>query len=176
MTQLQAQRLPERTIKGKKEMKCHGRKSIFLSPAFSSWLSGGGRRLYLTVTEGDGPHYVTARIATNGPVLDSRQLSVIWLRATVEGGFYLLDMLPDGTQLTEDTLHTGSFPPTGRIRINIWTSGAVFEDGTLVQWVEVPQLDSVGAYRYRMLVAPGRTKVACHSIAIYDGAESVGSR
>jgi hypothetical protein len=142
----------------------------------ASWLSGGGRRLNLTVTEGDGPHYLAARVSTNGPVLDSRRLAVTWLRATVGGGFYLIDVLPDGTQLTEDTLHTGAFPPTGRIRINIWTGGAVFEDGTLVQWVDAPDLDDVGALRYRMLVAPGLTKVACHSIAVYDGAESVGVR
>jgi hypothetical protein len=147
-----------------------------VATSIASLMGGGGRRLNLTATEGDGTHYVTARIATNGPVLDSRKLSVTWLRATVEGGFYLLNVLADGTQLTEDTLHTGSFPQTGRIRMNIWTAGAVFEDGTLVNWVEPSQLDGVGAYRYRMLVAPGRTRVACHSIAVFDGAESVGSR
>jgi hypothetical protein len=142
----------------------------------ASWLSGGGRRLSVAAMDGDGPRYLAARIATNGPVLDSRPLAVTWLRATVAGYFYRTDVLSDGTQVTQDTLHAGHFPPTGRIRINIWTSGAVFEDGTLVKWMDASDLDGAGSATYRMLVAPGRDKVACHSIAIYDGTESVGSR
>jgi len=117
---------------------------------------------------------MAARVATNGAVLTTKQLAVTWLRATVGAGFYRLDVLPDGTQLTQDTLHTGHFPPTGRIRLNIWTSGAVFDDGTVVKWLNASDLDETGSYLYKMLVEPGRAKVGCHSIAVYDGTESVG--
>ncbi len=139
-------------------------------------LSGGGRRLNLLVNEGDGPHYIAARVSTNGPVLDSRRLAVTWLRSTVAGSFSRIGLLPDGTQITEDTMTTGAFPATGRIRINIWTSGTVFEDGSVILWVEPSELSEVGSFKYRALVDPNLRKVACHSITIYEGTEIVGSR
>jgi hypothetical protein len=60
--------------------------------------------------------------------------------------------------------------------VNIRTSGAVFEDGSVIKWVEPWEVDATGIYRYRMLTAPGRTSVACHTITMYDGAETVGVR
>ena len=134
------------------------------------------RRVGITITDGNGPHYLVSRVAENGPVLDVCTIIPTWLRATVDGHFFLLDTLPDGTQLTQDTLHTGDFPQNGRIRINIWTSGAVFEDGGLIKWIAADELDAVGQCQYRMLVDPGRVRTACHAITIYDGGEKVGSR
>lgn len=79
-------------------------------------------------------------------------------------------------EVCEDTLRTGNFPPSARIRTHGWPSGAVFEDGTLEKWLDATDLGGAGSCPYRMLVAPGLNFVPCHWTTLYDGTESVGVR
>ena len=129
----------------------------------------------LLINEGDADHYVAARLGAGGPVLDSRRIAKMWLRAAVAGVVYKIGELEDGTAIVQDRLTTGYFPASATIQMSVFKSGVTFDDGLVNRTVGLGDLDERGEYIYQMYLAPGVEGGPCHSIAVLQGAGFIPS-
>lgn len=140
----------------------------------SSVLTAGGMQLSLLLSDIDDTHYLTARIAAGGPILDSARVAGMWLRRAVEGGLFVVDALGDGTKVIETRVTVGNFIAPAQIKVTISVAGVVFEDGTTVKWLTPSDFSELGEYTLRMIAPAGWTMV-CHSYSIHQGDALSGS-
>lgn len=130
----------------------------------------------LLLTEGDAEHYVAARLGTGGPLLDSRRIAKMWLRATVDGVVYKIGQEGDGTAIVQNRLTTATFPATATVQLQIFKSGVTFADGTVNKYVGRNDLDERGEYIYQLYMAPSVVGGPCHNIIVSQESERVGVR
>ena len=89
-------------------------------------------------------------------------------------GLKVLDTLSDGTQLVEFTIALGGeLPEDFSILIEAYSSGVIFDDGTIERTVTADDLDDLGRYRYRMSIPPDVPGSACNFYQLMQGSEPI---
>jgi hypothetical protein len=89
-----------------------------------------GRRFQVTPLT-SGTLYGVARLSPGGPIVARGALSASNIyNASITGDSQVISMNPDGTQLVRNSIVIDALPPGGYVVIQIFVSGALFEDGT----------------------------------------------
>ncbi len=134
----------------------------------------------------DGNHYdvtpsraldfpVIARIGDSGAVASRMEIAAFDLTYSNESHLQILEVYPDGSQLVEGVMFQKNLADTVRIRLEIFVSGVVFEDGTTVKDVTLTDFDELGRYHYRFIRGAGVGASVCHRTKLYDGNTYLGA-
>lgn len=135
---------------------------------------GSGRKYTATLDDVDDAHYLVARLAGGGGILDSTKLDGMWLRECVTPGFYCVGLLEDGSIVAENRITTGYFADTCTMKVRIFAGGCVFEDGTIEQIFSKGDLNDFGELTYRMVIPPGAA--ICHDTWVTQDGIEVGRK
>jgi hypothetical protein len=136
--------------------------------------AGTTRYFRYQVDDADEEHYLVARLGQNGPILDRTIVDAFWVQATVDGVYYLVETLADGSKVLENRLIAGYLPDSVTLRLQIFVGGGTFDDGTTQRDITVNDLSDEGEYIYRMII-PSSAYVPCHHIKAYQDETYIGS-
>ena len=116
---------------------------------------------------------ILARLAPGGPVVDhavARGLAMGRMEDTLD----VVQVLSDGTQVIEVTLHAGFVPDDLNVQVNIFVGGVTFVDGTLTQSLTAADFSELGEVTVYMLRGPSVTTSVCHRVEVYQDGEYLG--
>jgi hypothetical protein len=129
----------------------------------------GKRTLYIQ-SENSLPQRILARLGLSGPVLDVTTVNVLENSTRAVTAWDIQQTYPDGTVLWKATISIGgNIPPEFKIKLTMWKSGSLFDDGTTVRWIYASDFSADGTYVYYMLLPVEVEGSACHSAFYYDG-------
>jgi hypothetical protein len=133
--------------------------------------SAGARRFLL---RGAVPAiaYATARIAENGPVLDTTAVHVIETATHVGDGYHrVIADFGDGTVLYDGYVVAGQVVEGMSVRVTLWGTNSTFEDGTQEKTFTWESFDASGELHFSIL--GGRSFTTCMTVALYQDGEEV---
>ena len=114
-----------------------------------------------------GTVYVTARTAKDGPILDTTQVRIINVTSHINDGYHrIITDFGDGTALYEGYVVLDEVIPGLQVKVVLWGSNTLFEDGTREKWFDASSFDASGEMHYRMLAGRGFT--TCQSLFLYQ--------
>src|SRR5260370_4571846 len=134
-----------------------------LNCSMASVNSNGAVRLSL-LTGDNKPLSMVARIGTNGPVLDSTQISGfdIWTGNQTYGR--VVQTYSDGSQLIETLMVSSPVETNVVFVLNTIVGGVVFEDGTTTKTLTSTNFDALGQCPVRFIRPASVATSACHQI------------
>ena len=126
----------------------------------------GSRQIYIKadfITEA----YVDARIYKNGPIIDSTKVSVLDATThTADGYHQILYTFEDGSVMYEGYVVLDEVPDDIEVKVHLWGTGTVFEDGTREKTFTAANFNSNGELHYNVLAPANFT--TCQSTYLYQ--------
>jgi hypothetical protein len=134
-------------------------------------------RRYGLIADAAEPRVVLARLGTNGPVIARMVVEGFRLFTTYDTYMRYVSIYPDGSQLVE-----GAFVMSPRqvlaegvtADVRLFSSGAIFEDGTVSKTLTAADFDELGICRVRLVRAASARTSVCHVTRTYQGGMLVG--
>jgi hypothetical protein len=120
------------------------------------------------------PRSVIARLRTNGPVLDSIQVSGFDVWAGDQAYTRVLQTYPDGSQLVEMLVVSSPVETNVTFVIEPIVSGVMFDDGTMLKTLTPASFDALGQCRVRFIRPASAMTSVCNSIKTYQGNYQLG--
>ncbi len=120
--------------------------------------------------------YANARIGEDGPVLAVQTITGMGIYSSNFTYVRELQEYADGTKLYEMLIVVSEPRPDVELRLNIFVSGVLFEDGTLSKTIQSNELDELGMIRVNFLYAAGTQTSVCHNLMAYQSGEYIGTR
>ena len=138
----------------------------------SSEVVGGFCACSVSVPEGRHPAALSCLIGNpDASVVDSVALKPFSANYTIEGKYYISDVLDDGTQIVENRISAFDVPDSLDLRLSA-NSGICFEDGAGVLWLNAGSFGPTGDCIYRFYVPEGVTNPCQFLRAYRDGRET----
>ena len=134
-----------------------------------------GRTFDLTIT-GPGAAFATARIESNGPILDTTPVDALRIDTP---NIRLLGVSTNGTRQYEMPVVARPVLPDVVIKLDIFAGGVVFYQGDLeeTEWdLTAADFDDLGCARVIFNVLPGVQTSTCHELRAFQGEEFIGLR
>lgn len=131
---------------------------------------GDGSRAYRLATHQRRPLAMVARLKSSGAVLDAVEVRGFRVYRAWETYLAHLETYGDGDRLVEAMIVSEPVLPGVVIRLSIFVSGVLFDDGSVVKDLAAEDFNELGECSVR-LIQPSWCKTAvCHSvIALEDG-------
>ena len=105
-------------------------------------------------------------VGEGGAISDAVQVTPVWAD---NGTYYrVAETYPDGSQLVEVSLLLGAVPEGTTVNLEIFVSGATFDDGTRNKTLTADDFDANGHITLRFIKARGVTTSVCHRTYIYQ--------
>jgi len=144
---------------------------LLVEMADSAW---GGKRLSVRGLD-LGIRALSARLGEDGPFMDTRDIVVT--RVMSAGGTYNVfkDTLSDGSKISETAVIAPFLPEGAEIRMQIFTAGITFMDGTTVKYITAEDLDSF-VHIVQFLHAPTQDGSFCHRLYLHFDGRLIGMR
>ena len=119
---------------------------------------------------------MVARIGTNGPVLDSTQVSGfdIWTGNQTYGR--VVQTYSDGSQLIETLMVSSPVETNAVFVLKTIVGGVTFEDGTTTKTLTSTNFDALGQCPVRFIRPASVGTSACHQIQAFQGNYQIGYR
>lgn len=118
---------------------------------------------------------------SDGPLLDARMVATFVLSEPTASVVPVKKRYPDGSVLIEGKLRLTPIRPGLDIRLQIFVSGAAFEDGSLTKWLKsddfIPDRGSAngsGTISFLIVRSVASPAGPCHSRAVYQAGTKVG--
>ena len=126
----------------------------------------GARRVYLKATSMTDA-YVNARIYKNGPIIDSTRVSVLNATNHAADGFHrILYTFEDGSVMYEGYVVLNEVPDDIEVKVVLWGTGTVFEDGTRTKTFTAADFSSTGELHYNVFAPANFT--TCQTTYLYQ--------
>lgn len=119
---------------------------------------------------------IVARIGEAGPILATVPTNGEWLRAVVEGKLVIEKTYPDGAVLMTNRIFVSNITENTKVRIHIFKSGVVLDDGTVERIITKEDFDEFGRYSFSMIRPASVEGSTCHNIFLYEGDTEIGNR
>jgi hypothetical protein len=135
----------------------------------------GGLAFRLNVSDVEDDHHIVARIRKTGMILASIKVNGFWAVANTDGIYYVVEKLPDGTQVVENRLIARHLPYDINLELGAFGGGLAFDSGGATKDICRQDIKPTDEFDYRVFISSGYN-TACHTIrAIQDGI-TVGER
>ena len=128
----------------------------------------------LLASEVNGEHAVVARLYEGGPILDSTDLHVFWLKTSVGDSMRVVDFYED-SQLWESVFVGKNLPDSLEVLIDVFGAGILLDDYTVERWIGAGDFSSTGEYKLRLFHPNDRTGSACFSVELSQDGMTVGA-
>ncbi|MGN0847408.1 MAG: choice-of-anchor Q domain-containing protein [Kiritimatiellia bacterium] len=116
--------------------------------------------------------YATARIAENGPVLDTTAVHVIETATHVGDGYHqVIADFGDGTVLYDGYVVAGQVVEGMSVTVTLWGTNSTFEDGTQEKTFTWENFDASGELHFSIL--GGRSFTTCMTVILYQDGEEI---
>jgi hypothetical protein len=123
------------------------------------------------------PRVVLARLGAGGPVLSATSAIGLNLFGDAQTYQRQVAVYPDGTRVVETLMVVEDhLPPDATIELDIFVGGVTFEDGTTVLRLTAEDFDNLGQCVVRFLWPAGSQTSVCHTVTMYQGDATVGTR
>ena len=137
--------------------------------------ANGGTQLTLATGENEEGSII-ARLGTNGPVLDSTQVSGFDEWSGNQAYTKLLQVYADGSQLVEMLMISSPVNTNVTFVLEPIVSGVMFDDGTTTRTLTSTNFDALGQCPVRFIRPAAAQTSVCHSIKAYQGNYQLGYR
>jgi hypothetical protein len=141
------------------------------------WAGEAGAPGTLVVNTNDlGHFYLAARLGSNGPILDTKEIVGFHIASTSGTFVELVAKLPDGTQVLDTGLYITEKIPDIEVLLQMFVGGVFFSDGTVEKRLTMSDFDEHGLATVRFLKAAEVDTSICHQMRVFDGPELLGVR
>lgn len=118
---------------------------------------------------------IVARLGISGPIIASLPTKAFWLRDVVEGFVVIVEVLEDGTKITNDTVFGMNLPEGISINVNT-ISGVTFPDGSRTKTITKDDFDELNQWTIELIKSVDRTGASCHWYKVYQNGIFVGQQ
>jgi len=137
--------------------------------------ANGGIQLTLGA-DANEPRSMLARLGTNGPVLDSRQVQGFDVWSGDQVYTSIIQVYPDGSQLVQMLVISSPLETNVTFVIQPIVSGVMFDDGTTLKVLTSTNFDALGQCPVRFIRPASAISSVCNSIKAYQGNYQIGYR
>jgi hypothetical protein len=156
---------PEATLQADSRLTC----------AISGTNANGAVQLTL-LTDANEERSLIARLGTNGPVLDSTQVSGFDEWSGDQASLKIIQIYPDGSQLIEMLMIASPVETNVTFVLEPIVSGVIFDDGTSIKTLTSSNFDALGQCPVRFIRPVTAHTSVCHSIKAFQGSYPIGYR
>jgi hypothetical protein len=156
---------PEATLQADSRLACF----------ISGTNANGAVQLTLATGENEAQS-VIARLGTNGPVLDSTQVSGFDVWSGGQAYTKVLQVYSDGSQLVEMLMISSPVETNVTFVLKPIVSGVMFDDGTMLKTLTATNFDALGQCPVRFIRPASAQTSVCNQIQAYQGNYQLGYR
>ena len=118
---------------------------------------------------------IVARLGENGPVIKSLETHSFWIRDVVESVVAVVEILEDGTKITNDTVFAWGLTDGMEVKVNT-ISGVTFPDGSMNFTLTKDHFDELNCWTLELIKSPDRTGANCHWYRMWQNGTFVGEK
>jgi len=136
-------------------------------PATAYATQSGGTLFHLTLPE-NCPHYAVARLYPDGPIYAA---AILRSQRVFEGEETLLELAetyPDGSNLVKMDIVASPMYSDSEIRLEIFVSGVVFQDGSINKILHAQHFGELGRTTVFFVKSAETTTSVCHTNRVYQ--------
>lgn len=118
---------------------------------------------------------IVARLGESGPIIKSLETYSFWIRDVVESIVAVVDVLEDGTKITNDTVYAWGLREGMVVNVNT-ISGVTFPDGSRNFILTKDHFDEQNRWTLELIKSPDRTGANCHWYKMWQNGTFVGEK
>ena len=127
-------------------------------------------------TDDNQPRYAAARLGATGPVLAVQKISGMGIYSSYQTVLTPGEEYEDGSREFVMTVVCSPTRADVELRLNIFVSGVIFDDGTVSKTLRSSDFDATGVAEVRFIRSPEATSSVCHNLSAYQNNEYMGVR
>ena len=145
-------------------------------PALTVHETGDAGRVYELTVLDTRTHWMIARVAEHGAILDNAAIRGAAFRSSDGFSLSIVNTFSDGTRLARMVIQVSELFDDMRISMQAWTSGVSMIDGSDTLELTREDFSDNGVAHVYFLISPDWTGGVCHHFHVYQGDELVGIR
>ena len=131
----------------------------------------GGREF--TLSASDDGQSIIARLPKTGSILSVAAPFLMRDQTRTQTSNQIVETFADGTVMVRAYILLAEVPDDLEITIDLFKSGVIFDDGTILRTITAADFDETGRYQFFLLRSPGVLGGNCHRLTYMQGTDVI---
>jgi hypothetical protein len=131
----------------------------------------GGREF--TLSASDDGQSIIARLPNTGSILSVAAPFLMRDQTRTQTSNQIVETFADGTVMVRAYILLAEVPDDLEITIDLFKSGVIFDDGTILRTITAADFDETGRYQFFLLRSPGVLGGNCHRLTYMQGTDVI---